>query len=105
MPFHRRCMGLAAALMSLFSGLAPAQPNAAPPDRYGDRQAGNFGDPGQGYFGNPGTGNFARYRFPRDQEGSIAPSPAVPRRADGAAPAPEAGPSPYVVLPQPVPEQ
>jgi hypothetical protein len=97
--------GLTGAVMLALAGLAlqaRAQSNAPPPDRYGDRQQGYFGDPGQGYFGNPADGNFTRHHFSRDQEGRIAPSPAVPLRRGASRPAAEV--SPYLVLPQPAEE-
>ena len=100
--FHHIAPQLTAIFLSLFSAFAAAQPNAAPSDQYGDRQAGKFGDTGQGYFGNPGAGNFTRYRFPRDQEGRILPSPAVPLRSSRVTIPPELpAASPYVMLPAP----
>lgn len=87
-------------LISLFLSVpAWAQPNAAAPNYYGDRQSGHFGDPNPGYFGDPSAGEFQRYNYRRDQEGSIAPSPAIPLRGPGAASAAPVEESPYIVLP------
>lgn len=90
-------------LCALLAGAAGAQTVVSPDDRYGDRQQGHFGDTGQGYFGNPGVGHFTERRFPRDQEGRIPPSPAVPLRPRVTTPAPDQT-APYVVLPAPAEE-
>ena len=45
-------------LLALCTTAAHAQPRAASPDAYGDRQTGRFGDPGEGNFGDPSKGNF-----------------------------------------------
>lgn len=94
-----------------------AQPEAAAQEQYGDRQAGNFGDPEQGYFGNPGDGEFTRHNFRRDQEGSVTPTPGIPKRFRGVEPPPRMratelakptepnAPTPYVTLERPPGEQ
>lgn len=87
-------------LISLFlSAPAWAQPNAAAPSYYGDRQSGYFGDPDPGYFGDPSAGEFQRHSYRRDQEGSIAPSPAKPLRGLGSVAPAAVEESPYIVLP------
>lgn len=96
----------------LAASAALAQPGAASPENYGDRQSGQFGDPGQGYFGNAAAGDFLRYGFNRDQEGSVPVLPATPMGQSTASPsaaaaAPQAASSagaaaPYVVLQAPI---
>jgi len=95
----------------LAASAALAQPGAASPENYGDRQSGQFGDPGQGYFGNAAAGDFRRYGFNRDQEGSVPVLPATPMGQSTASPSAAAAtqaPSsagaaaPYVVLQAPI---
>ena len=108
---------LAALLLFAPAISAFAQPQAAAQEQYGDRQAGHFGDSEQGYFGDPGDGEFTRFNFRRDQEGSVAPTPGIPKRFRGveppprmkatelAKPAEQNAEAPYVALERPPGEQ
>lgn len=88
------CLGL---LLALAAMPAVAQPGAASPEAYGDRQAGVFSDPGVGHFGNPAAGNF-------DNDRVLTPPPGtrpLGRVLNGKAPEPP----PYVTLPEPPAEK
>jgi len=81
----------------LLASPVQAQPQAAAPDLYGDRQAGNFGDQSAGHFGNPAFGSF-------DSSGVRTPPPGtrpLGRVYEGRV----AEPPPYISLPEPLPEK
>lgn len=85
------CLGLLLAIACASQALA--QPAAAAPEAYGDRQAGVFSDPGTGVFGNPAAGHF-------DSDRILTPPPGtrpLGRVLDGRA----TEPPPYVTLPDP----
>ena len=84
------CLGL---LLGLAAIPALAQPGAASPEAYGDRQAGVFSDPGQGHFGNPAAGNFDIEKMPTPPPGTRPLGRVLDRKA--------AEPPPYVTLPEP----
>lgn len=93
----RRAAGGVALGLWLLASPVQAQPQAAAPDLYGDRQAGNFGDQSAGHFGNPAFGSF-------DSSGVRTPPPGtrpLGRVYEGRA----AEPPPYISLPEPPPEK
>lgn len=79
----------AAAVSAAIVSAGFAQPRNAPPNQFGDRQAGEWGNPDEGHFGNSAEGHFGWSRQPLERRIVIDPETGRPIEQDG---------SPYVVL-------
>lgn len=96
-PVRLRLSGCVGLLLGLAALPALAQPGAASPEAYGDRQSGVFSDPGVGHFGDPSVGNFDNDRVLTPPPGTRPLGRVLDRKG--------AEPPPYVTLPEPPAEK